>query len=133
MNGSMREAEDVRHRWLTAALVVGLTVVPMLLPLFGVLHAADSRAPGDVPVSRNDHDGVHDLSELGGTDEDGDGRVDGFVDIVHLGDGMDDGTQVVPLVASDANGNGLADHLDPFAPDPDGGAQPMPVDDGPGG
>ena len=83
----------------------------------------------------SDDDGVADLLEAGGTDVDGDGRVDDFLDLdggpdgpegdapgSGGPDGLDDAYALVPLVDTDVNGNGLVDRLDPDAvgsPDPD--------------
>jgi len=48
--------------------------------------------------------------EAGGSDADGDGVVDGFVDA--NGDGQDDMTAANPLAEPDTDGDGHADHLD---------------------
>ena len=92
----------------------------------------------------SDDDGVADLLEAGGTDVDGDGRVDDFVDL--LGgrdgdreggpDGLDDAYQLVPLVDVDTDGNGLLDRLDAGADGSGEGGDPGSagrVDPGPPG
>lgn len=77
----------------------------------------------------SDNDGVSDIIELNGTDEDGDGHVDNFIDIAGRPDGMDDGLLTFPYTPQDANGNGVFDHIefvvspsnpDPVVPDPEG-------------
>lgn len=60
----------------------------------------------------SDGDGVADILEVGGTDRDGDSRVDDFTDSSIEPDGFDDAYRLVPLQATDLNGNGLADQLD---------------------
>ena len=73
----------------------------------------------------SDNDGVFDLVEAGGSDLNGDGRVDNFFDSPVL-DGMDDTLLMIPLSAPDLNGNAVPDHIDQFsqAGDPgSGGAQ----------
>ena len=84
--------------------------------------AADSgraRAPlsdvdGDgVPDFRDldsDGDGIADLVEAGGTDADGDRRVDGFADAD--GKGVDDTVQASALPLFDTDGDGVADFRD---------------------
>lgn len=62
----------------------------------------------------SDNDSVSDLAERGGTDTNGDGRVDGFFDANPI-DGMDDVLLRVPLTSTDLNGNGVEDQLDPAA------------------
>lgn len=72
---------------------------------------------GDFPDFRDldsDNDGVFDLVEAGGSDFDRDGRVDNFFDSPVL-DGMDDALLSIPMNPQDVNGNGVADHIDPFA------------------
>jgi hypothetical protein len=74
---------------------------------------------------------VADILEVGGTDRDGDSRVDDFADNSIEPDGYDDAYRLVPLQATDLNGNGLADQLDaavvgsqvPASGADDGGAQ----------
>ncbi|MFK7889380.1 MAG: hypothetical protein AB8B63_01085 [Granulosicoccus sp.] len=63
----------------------------------------------------SDNDGTFDLVELGGTDSDGDGRVDNFLDVtggLDGPDGMDDGLVAFPLRPVDENGNGVDDHIE---------------------
>lgn len=62
----------------------------------------------------SDNDQTSDLVEMGGVDADGDGRVDNFFDSAPI-DGMDDVLLRIPLVATDLNGNGVEDQIDPFA------------------
>ena len=62
----------------------------------------------------SDNDGHSDLTEMGGVDADGDGRVDNFFDSDPV-DGMDDVLLRIPLTATDINGNGVDDQIDPFA------------------
>ncbi len=62
----------------------------------------------------SDNDGVFDIVEAGGSDFNNDGFVDNFFDSPVL-DGMDDAILMVPFVATDANGNGVFDHVDEFA------------------
>jgi len=68
----------------------------------------------------SDNDGVFDLVEAGGRDFDNDGRVDNFFDSPVL-DGMDDTLLSIPLIATDINGNAVADHIDEFAQSVDTG------------
>ncbi len=56
----------------------------------------------------SDNDGVPDLVEAGGTDADGDGKVDGFHDAD--GDGLDDGVRQNPLPLLDSNNDGIPDY-----------------------
>jgi len=60
----------------------------------------------------SDNDGVFDLVEAGGTDLDGDGRVDGFIDNPSSPDGIDDALALVPLTPADNNANGVPDFID---------------------
>ncbi len=57
-----------------------------------------------------DNDGITDLREAGGDDADGDGKVDGFVDIDQ--DGLDDAVAAVPFADNDTDGDGVVDRLD---------------------
>lgn len=67
----------------------------------------------DFQDADSDNDGVSDIIEAGGSDFDGDGRVDNFFDSPVL-DGMDDAILLIPYERPDANGNALADHIDEF-------------------
>lgn len=58
----------------------------------------------------SDHDTLSDLYEAGGADEDGDGRIDNFVDAND--DGWDDGIASFPLPDTDSDGEGLANRID---------------------
>ncbi|MDB4224485.1 MSCRAMM family adhesin SdrC, partial [Granulosicoccus sp.] len=58
----------------------------------------------------SDRDGIPDLVESGGIDQDGDGQVDDFVDADR--DGVDDGTAAVPLVIIDSDADGKPDYQD---------------------
>lgn len=63
----------------------------------------------------SDNDGIYDIVELNGTDADGNGRVDNFLDTtggINGPDGMDDGLNAFPLSPVDNDGNGVYDHLD---------------------
>lgn len=63
----------------------------------------------------SDNDGIMDIIELNGTDADGNGHVDNFVDAPRNADGMDDGLLAFPYTTTDVNGNGIPDHADYFA------------------
>ncbi len=62
----------------------------------------------------SDNDGVTDLVEAGGTDSNGDGRVDNFVDV--NGNGLHDGVEPslggAPLPLRDTDGDGFTNHRD---------------------
>lgn len=58
----------------------------------------------------SDNDGISDLLESGGQDDDNDGRVDRFVDA--NADGVDDGVAAAPLPDLDTDNDGLADRVD---------------------
>lgn len=60
----------------------------------------------------SDNDGIKDIIELNGLDEDGNGYVDVFRDVVGGPDGMDDGVLAFPYQPVDENGNGVFDHID---------------------
>ena len=93
----------------------------------------------------SDDDGVPDLVEAGGTDVDGDGRVDDFLDIDGGAggpegdgpnggpDGLDDAYALFPLVDTDVDGNGLVDRLDPGAVGAPDGPGESGREDGPTG
>jgi len=57
----------------------------------------------------SDNDGVFDLVEAGGTDLNGNGRVDGFIDNPSNPDGLDDALALVPLTPEDQNQDGVPD------------------------
>ena len=54
-----------------------------------------------------DNDGIPDIREAGGTDTDGDGRVDNFIDV--NGDGLDDNIALAPLPDTDSDNNTTPD------------------------
>ncbi len=56
------------------------------------------------------NDGIFDLVEVGGSDSNGDGMIDGFVDID--GNGFDDGVNQTPLPHLDTDGDAVLNHLD---------------------
>ena len=58
----------------------------------------------------SDQDGLTDLLESGGIDEDNDGRIDGFED--NNGDGVDDARQMLGGQDRDTDSDGLPDRLD---------------------
>lgn len=60
----------------------------------------------------SDNDGVFDLVEAGGSDLNGDGRIDGFIDDPANPDGLDDALTLVPLTPGDQNQDGQPDYLD---------------------
>ncbi len=60
----------------------------------------------------SDNDGVFDLVEAGGSDQNGDGRIDGFIDDPLNPDGLDDALALVPMTPPDGNQNGLPDYID---------------------
>lgn len=60
----------------------------------------------------SDNDGIPDIIELNGLDDDGNGHVDNFRDVVGGPDGMDDGVLSFPYLPVDENGNGVFDHID---------------------
>ena len=74
--------------------------------------AADSDGDGipDYLDSDSDNDTLTDTFEAGGDDADGDGVIDGFVDVD--GDGMDDNTSLTPLLIPDTDSDGTVDMLD---------------------
>ena len=58
----------------------------------------------------SDQDGIPDLLELGGTDEDNDGRIDNAVD--DNNDGIDDAVLILPFTILFSDNDNTADHLD---------------------
>ena len=60
-----------------------------------------------------DDDKVLDLTEAGGTDSDGDGKVDGFTD--SNGDGLHDSLYKKPLPLPDSDGDGKPNYMDTCA------------------
>jgi len=78
----------------------------------GVVGAPDSDSDG-VPDYRDldsDNDGLIDLVELGGVDQDGDARIDGFDDAA--GDGADDDIQKFVAEWIDTDGDSIPDMRD---------------------
>jgi len=69
----------------------------------------------DVLDIDSDNDGIPDLVEAGGTDSDGNGRVDGFTDV--SGDGWDDAVAGSGLPRPDSDGDGVVDASDIDADD----------------
>lgn len=67
----------------------------------GVLDQLDTDA---------DNDGIPDVIEAGGADNNGDGRIDDFTDTND--DGLDDATAITPLATPDTDGDGRADYKD---------------------
>ncbi|MFK7798682.1 MAG: Ig-like domain-containing protein, partial [Aureispira sp.] len=78
-----------------------------------------------------DNDGIPDVVEAGGTDENGDGRADNYVDVDGDGfndvvdgdtdnDGVIDNTDVLQLTGADTNGDGKADSYPEGDTDGDG-------------
>jgi gliding motility-associated-like protein/uncharacterized repeat protein (TIGR01451 family) len=78
------------------------------------LEEGDADTDGDgIPDSLDldsDNDGIPDVIEAGGTDDDGDGIIDGFEDLD--GDGLDDATALDPLENPDSDGDGVVDAHD---------------------
>ncbi|MGL4598632.1 MAG: hypothetical protein ACRCYO_14035, partial [Bacteroidia bacterium] len=62
----------------------------------------------------SDNDGIPDVVEAGGTDANGDGRIDGFVDSDDdgLADSVDPSTSGTPLPVGDKDGDGRANYVD---------------------
>ncbi|WP_176956178.1 T9SS type A sorting domain-containing protein [Catalinimonas alkaloidigena] len=58
----------------------------------------------------SDNDGIADVLEAGGTDDDQDGQMDGFVDADT--DGLNDVVESTPLTLPDHDGDGLANYRD---------------------
>jgi len=58
----------------------------------------------------SDADGLTDIIESGGIDEDGDGTIDGFIDSNN--DGIDDTVAVVPTIIIDSDNDGTPDYQD---------------------
>uniref|UniRef100_UPI000B4BF9A3 cadherin-like domain-containing protein n=1 Tax=Polaribacter haliotis TaxID=1888915 RepID=UPI000B4BF9A3 len=57
-----------------------------------------------------DNDGIPDVVEAGGTDTDGDGKVDNFTDTNN--DGLDDTIATTPLTTPDTDGDGVPNYQD---------------------
>ena len=72
---------------------------------------SDNDGVSDYRDLDSDNDGIMDVVETGGTDSDGDGRVDDFGDA--NGDGLDDELGGSALNLPDSNNNGIADYRDP--------------------
>jgi gliding motility-associated-like protein len=62
----------------------------------------------------SDNDGITDCTEAGGTDANGDGRIDGFADSDNdgLANSVDPNTSGTPLAIPDTDGDGLANIFD---------------------
>ncbi len=58
----------------------------------------------------SDNDGLSDLFESGGRDNNRNGAIDNFVD--NNSDGLDDGHAVLPLTAIDSDADGIPDRID---------------------
>jgi len=86
----------------------GLNDATAATPLSGNDTDLDGRA--DFLDLDADNDGLPDVIEAGGTDADGNGVFDGFVDV--NGDGLDDAVVAVPLPNEDSDGDGFADAID---------------------
>jgi len=83
MNGRIEERRDGLHWLLVAVLVVGLTLAPVLVPLYSTLNAIGPAAPGQASLIRD------------GGDETG----DAVVDVARLGGDLDE-TFALPRVGS---------------------------------
>lgn len=70
----------------------------------------DSDLVADFRDVDSDNDGLTDVLESGGIDDDADGRIDGFADINE--DGADDATQLGPIPGRDIDGDGEPNRLD---------------------
>ena len=93
------------------------------------LAALDTDGDGQ-PDQRDldsDGDGASDLIEAGGSDADGDGRVDDFTDA--NGDGFDDGIAASGLPLPDSDGDGRPDYRQNDDPDGDGLLNAQDLDD----
>ncbi|QLG46322.1 T9SS type B sorting domain-containing protein [Costertonia aggregata] len=58
----------------------------------------------------SDNDGITDVLEAGGTDDNGDGIIDNFTDTD--GNGLDDTAEIIPLPIPDSDGDGVDNILD---------------------
>ncbi len=82
----------------------GLAATPLDVP------DTDTDGHADFLDVDADGDGLTDTREAGGSDADGDGRLDGFADAD--GDGLSDALLGMPLPRPDRDGDGTADVLD---------------------
>ena len=88
---------------------------------YTLFTCSDVDKDGDGIVDRldldSDNDGIADISEVGGTDANGDGKIDGLNPDGTLtndadGDGYDDDLEATPFVIKDSDGDGIADFRD---------------------
>jgi len=86
----------------------------------GDLPNSDTDTVPDYRDIDSDDDGVTDLVEVGGTDSNDDGMIDGFND--NNGDGLDDVVALIISPLPDGDGDGLADYRDTDTPGIQGGA-----------
>ncbi len=84
------------------------------------LPNSDSDPIPDYRDTDSDNDGVTDLVEVGGADNNGDGEVDNFND--GNGDGLDDVTATIITPLPDDDGDGLPDYRDSDTPGTQGGS-----------
>ncbi|MBX2835873.1 MAG: hypothetical protein KTR35_03390 [Gammaproteobacteria bacterium] len=70
----------------------------------------DQDGIADFLDSDSDNDGIPDLFEAGGDDTDGNGLIDGFIDINR--NGLDDSLEVQPLTLLDTDNDGVQDRHD---------------------
>ncbi len=99
-------------------MVQGVTLVPV-----------DSDNDGDTdPYDLDsDNDGIFDIVEAGGIDNNNDGMLDGFSDT--NGDGFDDGIAATPLLLPDSDNDGIPDFQDRDDSDNDGIPDAIDLDD----
>ena len=115
---TLTNLDQVVNGAVDIAFPVGPNGIPDALetaPESGVLITAplaDTDADGlpDFRDLDSDGDNINDIIEAGGTDADGDGQIDGFVDAD--GKGVDDTIQVTALPIFDTDGDGTNDFRD---------------------